>query len=187
MLQIGDTIISFDILDKFFCCDLSKCLGECCVQGDVGAPLQIDELIELENIFQIVKKYLDLRNVITLTTNLYEEDIDGEFVTPLVEGQECAYIYYEDNIAKCAIEKAYFKGEIAFRKPISCHLYPIRITKYPSYEAVNYHDWYICKDAKLLGKSEKIPIYKFLKEPLIRKYGNEWYEQLVYAAENLKF
>jgi hypothetical protein len=186
MLQIENTIISLDILDKEFSCDLQKCFGQCCVDGDAGAPLELEEAIELENVFPVVKKYLELKNVITLTMNLFTEDLDGEYITPLVEGKECAYIYYEGGISKCAIEKAYFAGEIKFRKPISCHLYPIRITKYQNYDAVNYHDWHICCDAKVKGKTEKVPLYKFLKEPLIRKYGVNWYEQLEFAAENWK-
>lgn len=184
MLQIDNTIISLDILEKNFSCDLGKCLGECCVQGDAGAPIEKDEIPELEKVFPFVKKYLDLKNIIILSANLYTEDFDGEYVTPLVEGKECAYLYYENNIAKCAIEKAFFAGEVSFRKPISCHLYPIRISKYNDYDAINYHKWHICSDAVKLGEKEKMPLYKFLKEPLIRKYGEEWYEQLVYAAEN---
>lgn len=185
MLQIDKTIISLDILDKDFCCDLNCCLGACCVDGDSGAPLAESEIPELEKAFPFVQKYLSLKSVITLTANLYDIDFEGDFVTPLVEGKECAYIFYENNIAKCALEKAYFAGEITFRKPVSCHLYPIRITEYQNYDAVNYHDWHICKDAKIKGKAEGIPLYKFLKEPLIRKYGKEWYEQLEYAAKNM--
>jgi len=185
MLQIDNTIISLDIIDKYFSCDLSCCLGQCCVDGDSGAPLEENEIYELEKVFPAIKKYLELKNIITLSVDLFIVDNEGDFVTPLVEGKECAYIYYENNISKCAIEKAYFAGESSFRKPVSCHLYPIRITKYQNYDAVNYHEWHICKDAKIKGKNDEMLLYKFLKEPLIRKYGLDWYEQLEYAAKNL--
>jgi len=104
--------------------------------------------------------------------------MEGEFVTPLLSDEACAFIYYEDGIAKCAIEKAYLNGEIDFQKPISCHLYPIRIKILPDYEALNYHHWDICEGARKLGKKEHIPAYRFLKEPLIRKYGELWYDEL---------
>jgi len=186
MVQIDNTLISLDIFDKHFCCDLSKCFGQCCVDGDSGAPLNDDELLEIENVYQKVKKYLPEKNIDILEKNQYDLDFEGDFVTPLVDAKDCAYVFYEDKIAKCAIEKAFLNGETNYKKPISCHLYPIRITKYADYDAINYHQWQICQPACQNGNQLQLPLYKFLKEPLIRKYGQDWYERLEGAAEALK-
>lgn len=183
MIQIEDTLISDDIFEKKFVCDLNACKGECCIQGDAGAPLEFDELDILEEIIEEVKPYMRKVGLKTIEkTGVFEMDFDGEYVTPLNEGAECAFVTYDDkNIAKCAIEEAYLDGKISWKKPISCHLYPIRITKYSEFEALNYHLWEVCSDACALGEQLKVPVYQFLKEPLIRKYGEDWYAQLVAA------
>ncbi|OYT15230.1 MAG: hypothetical protein B7C24_14155 [Bacteroidetes bacterium 4572_77] len=179
MISIGKTIVSEEVIKKQFSCDLGACKGECCVQGDSGAPLEEEEIgiIEdaLEEIFPYMtpagKEAVQLRGV-------FDYDEDGDFVTTLVEGQECAFVYFENDIALCAIEKAYRDGKIKYYKPISCHLYPIRISKYSEFEAINYHRWHICDVALAKGKKENIAVYEYLKEPLIRKYGVKWYAQL---------
>ena len=186
MLEIDNTIISLDIIEKKFCCDLEKCHGACCLYGDAGAPLEKNEIKVLEEIFPFVKKHLSLKGAIVLEAfGLYTQDDDREIVTPLIEGKECAYSFVDsDNILKCAIEKAFLENKISFQKPISCHLYPIRIHKYNDYDAINYHKWKYCECAVEKGNSEDIPIYRFLKTPLIRKYGQEWFEKLDFAAKN---
>lgn len=186
MLQIDDKIISFDVLEQKFVCDLKKCKGACCIHGDSGAPLEDYETDVLDKIFPVVKKYMRKEGVDAIVkqgTSVI--DYDGDIVTPLVNGVECAYVVFEDGITKCAIEKSFEAGEIDFQKPISCHLYPIRVKKYKDFEAVNYHSWDICKNALVLGKKLNVPVYIFLANPLIRKYGIEWYEKLKIASEEL--
>ncbi len=185
MIQIEDTLISDDIFEKKFVCDLNACKGECCIQGDAGAPLEFDELDILEEIIEEVKPYMRKEGLEAIEkTGVFEIDTDGEYVTPLIHGKECAFVTFDEkNIAKCAIEEAYLDKKISWKKPISCHLYPIRITKYSEFEALNYHLWQVCSDACVLGEKLKVPVYQFLKEPLIRKYGEDWYAQLVAAYE----
>ena len=180
MIQIDDTLISDDLFNKKFVCDLDKCKGECCVQGESGAPLEFEELDILEDIMDEVKPYMDPEGIKQIEKNgVFEIDNDGDYVTPLINQEQCAYVYFDEKkIAKCAIEKAYLEGKITWKKPISCHLYPIRIQKYKDYEAVNYHRWSICSDACSFGNKLNVPVYEFLKEPLIRKYSQEWYNQL---------
>lgn len=186
MIIIDDTLISDEIYTESFVCDLSACSGGCCVHGDAGAPLDKTEIKILADIFSAVKPYMRAEGIQAIEEGgTHLEDSAGDYTTPLVNGQECVYVYFdENNIAKCAIEKAWEEGKVEFKKPISCHLYPIRITKYSTYDALNYHRWPICNCARVKGKSLKVKIYQFLKEPLIRKYGASWYEQL---DEYLKF
>ena len=160
----------------------------CCVYGESGAPLEEEEVAILEQIYSKVKPYMTPAGIkVVEKQGVFETDFDNDKVTPLIgNSEDCAFIYKEGGIIYCAIEKAYLNGEIAFHKPVSCHLYPIRITKYTDFEAVNYHQWNICNDALRLGKKGKTPLYVFLKNPLIRKYGAEWYKQLCLAAEHLK-
>jgi len=188
MLQIGKTIISLNLIEKKFVCDLQACKGACCVVGDSGAPLEEEELEIFDDIYSIVEPYLSEEGKKTIEEQgLYTVDDDNDYVTPLINNRECAYTIFEDGIAKCAIEKAFFDKKINFRKPISCHLYPVRITKYAEFDAVNYETNKLCADAVNLGNKLGVPVYKFLKEPLIRKYGEEWYKELEYAAKNLNF
>lgn len=185
MIVIDNTVISDDIGDMFFACDLAKCKGACCVEGDMGAPLNEDELPVFEEIYDKVKPYLTKEGRKAIEDQgLYVIDEDGDYTTPTIGGRECAFAIYEKGILKCAIEKAYYEKKIDYKKPISCHLYPIRITQYDHFDALNYDRWHICNPACRNGRDLGLPIYKFLKEPLIRKYGAEWYATLVQKIEN---
>ncbi|HKJ41606.1 MAG TPA: DUF3109 family protein [Sunxiuqinia sp.] len=185
MLEIGKTIVSFDILEEHFLCDLAKCKGACCVEGDSGAPLTKEEAVILEEIYPLVEPYITQEGKMVVAhqgTSMI--DSDGDLVTPLVNNRECAFTYKDERgIVKCGIERAFLDGKINFRKPISCALFPIRITEYQRFDAVNYQQLKICKPGRECGRGQQLPLYQFLKEPLIRKYGKEWYEQLTYAAE----
>lgn len=188
MLVIDNTLISDEVIEKHFVCDLNACKGACCVKGDYGAPLEDDELEQLDKVYEKVKPYMTPAGIEAVEKQgkylLYEKK---EWVTPLIKGKECAYTFFDENgVAKCAIEKAYYEGKVKWKKPISCHLYPIRITKQRNgLEALNYDRWSICKAACKLGDSLKVPVYKFLKESLTRKYGKEWYKQLEVAASRI--
>ena len=184
MIAIGKTLISEEVIEKQFVCDLNACKGACCVKGDYGAPLEDEELPMLDAVYEKVKPYMRKEGIAAVEKQgkylRYEEK---EWVTPLVKEKECAYVYFEDTIAKCAIEKAYYDGKVDWKKPISCHLYPIRLTKQKNgYEAINYDRWNICNPACKLGKSLQVPVFKFLKESLIRRYGEDWYIELELAA-----
>lgn len=186
MLLIKDTIVSLELIEKTFVCNLKSCKGECCIDGDAGAPIVKSEVNELLKCIDVVKQYMRPDGVESVEINgLYTLDDDGEMVTPLIDGKECAFVIFEDGVAKCAIEKAYRDGKIEFYKPVSCHLYPIRISKLHEYTALNYHEWHICKSATKFGKKLGIPVYEFLKEPLIRMFGKEWYEELDVAAKHI--
>ena len=189
MIQIDDKLISEDIFSEEFVCNLSKCKGACCVEGDIGAPLNKEETVILDRIFEQVKPYLRKEGVEAIETQgtWVIDPNDGDYVTPMVEGRECAYVIFDDKgITKCGIEKAYEDGAVDWQKPISCHLYPIRVDEYRTFTALNYHKWDICSDACTLGRELQVPIYKFVKTPLIRKYGEEFYETLCEAADEWK-
>lgn len=188
MIQIGDVVVSFDIFREKFCCNLASCKGECCVEGDAGAPVESEEVAELEKVLPVIWDELsdEARKVIRKQGVVYK-DIDGDLVTSIVNSKDCVFTCYDEKgCCYCAIEKAFREGKVDFYKPVSCHLYPIRIEKYGPYQAVNYHRWDICKAAVLLGRKNGSSLYQFLKEPLIRKFGKEWYEELEIAAEELK-
>jgi len=184
MFQLGKTIVSEDIIEKDFVCNLSACKGACCIDGDAGAPLEKEEAEILKEIYPKVKPFLREKGIkaiedqgTSITTEL------GELETPLVNGEDCAYVNFDDRgIAQCGIEEAYNQGVIAWKKPVSCHLYPIRVKDYSEFSAVNYHKWEICDDACSLGKELQVPIYKFVKEALIRKFGEDWYMELEKVA-----
>jgi hypothetical protein len=185
MLIVGNVLLSEDIVEKKFVCDLNACKGACCVDGDSGAPLKDEETGILEEILEDVLPYLpqEGRDVL-METGAWEMDSDGDLVTPLVNGSHCAYtIFLDDGTASCGIEKAYRDGKVKFKKPISCHLYPIRVSSIVDTDALNYHKWEICKPACLCGEMLKVPVYKFLKEPLERAYGAEWYAELEDTAK----
>lgn len=188
MVQIENTIISLDIFEEYFSCDLSSCKGACCVEGSSGAPLTDEEAIMIETHYSEFEKYMSSESKLETEIQGYSIiDSDGDLVTPLLRNKECIYSFTDEaGVTKCSIEKAYFQGLIPFRKPISCHLYPIRITEYDDFDAVNYQKIDICKSGRTCGKNQMIPLYVFLKEPLIRKYGDSWYKDLVVAAEHLK-
>jgi len=179
MIIIDNTSVSDDLYLVRFCCNLARCQGACCVAGDAGAPLEEDEISILEDDLQQIKPFMTERGIEAVKeVGVFDYDIHARFVTPLVNDGECAFAIFEDGIAFCAIEKAYFEGKTKFRKPVSCHLYPVRITKYETFDAVNYEKWNICKPALKLGNKDGIPLYKFLKEALVRKYGLKWYQRL---------
>ena len=187
MIQIEDKIISLDIFKTYFFCDLSACKGSCCVEGDSGAPLLYEEKKILEEIYEKVKPYMSKEGKAEVEKNgVSTIDKDGDLTTTLVKNKECSFVIFENGIAKCSIEKAYNNGSIEFKKPISCHLFPIRIAEYPDFEAVNYEKIKICKPACDCGSKLKIPLFVFLKEPLIRKYGESWYEELLKVNSQLK-
>lgn len=187
MIEIGRTIVSRDIVEEHFLCDLLKCRGACCIEGDSGAPLTEEEAATIEETYPVFRKYLPEAHILEVEKQgNWVIDNDGDMVTPLVGNRQCAYSFYDEhNILKCAIEKAYIEGNIHFRKPVSCHLFPIRITPYKRFDAVNYQELDICKPGRECGRSVQLPLYKFLKEPLIRKYGEEWYSQLEIAADHI--
>jgi hypothetical protein len=186
VIVIDDKIVSEDLLDENFVCDLNACKGACCVEGDSGAPLEEKELEILDKIYEQVKPYLTPQGIEVLEKAKYVIDPDdGSYGTPLIENGPCAYTVWEANgVASCGIEKAYLDGKIKWQKPISCHLYPVRVKKHATFEAVNYERWSICKAACKNGNKLKVPVFRFLKTPLIRKYGEEFYEILeAYYAE----
>ena len=187
MVEIGRTLLSRDIFEQHFVCDVLKCKGACCVEGDSGAPLTEEEAAMIEKEYPNFEKYLPEHHKTEIKKQGFSLiDSDGDLVTPLVENRQCAFSFYnEQGILKCAIEKTFFEGKSAFRKPISCHLFPIRITEYKHFDAVNYQELDICKPGVKCGTSQKVPLYKFLKEPLIAKYGAEWYREVEVAAEYL--
>ena len=186
MIQLQNTLISEDIIEKEFVCNLSKCKGACCVEGDAGAPLEDDEAKTLEDIFPELKPFLRPEGIHAIEEQgTWITGQDGEKETPLVNGSECAYVIFDENgITKCGIEKAHEAGAVDFKKPVSCHLYPIRVKSYSEFDAVNYHKWPICSDACVLGKELEVPIYQFVKDALIRKYGEDWWSELDGVAKS---
>ncbi len=187
MIQIEDALVSFDIFEKKFCCDLTRCKGVCCIEGDSGAPLDVEEPKRIAENYEGIQLYMKPAGVEAVASQGFSiMDRDGDLVTPLIDNRECAYAIEEDGMCWCAIEKAWKEGKSTFRKPLSCFLYPIRITRYEGFEALNYNRWEICSCACKLGEQKGIPLYLFLKEALITKYGVEWYEQLEYAAHEIE-
>jgi hypothetical protein len=185
MISIDDTLISDDLVKTRFVCDLASCKGACCVEGDSGAPLEEEELAILDDIYVDVKPYMVPAGIEVVEQNgKYTIDSDGDFVTPLVNNRECAYVFYDEKgVTKCAIEKAHIDGKIDFKKPISCHLFPVRLNKYSTFTAVNIQSLDICQAAFTCGNKLQVPVYRFLKEPLIRKFGSDWFEALDAVAK----
>jgi hypothetical protein len=180
MIEVQNTLVHEDVISESFVCNLNKCKGICCVEGDSGAPLDDAERIVLEEIYPKIKHLLEPTGIKAIEEQgTSVVDGDGDLTTPCVDGnKECAYVTFENGITKCGIEKGYEQGLIDWQKPISCHLYPIRITKYPEFDVLNYDRWSICSDACTFGRALEVPVYQFLKGPLIRKYGAEWYADL---------
>lgn len=179
MIIIDKTSISDDLYLIRFCCHLQRCLGACCVAGDAGAPLDKEEIAVLENELDNFKPYMTDRGKKAVEEyGVFDYDIQGKLVTLLVNDVECAFTNFKNGIAYCSIEKAHSEGKTKFLKPVSCHLYPVRVTSYESFIAVNYEKWNICKPALKKGNKEGIPLYKFLKSALIRKFGLKWFEKL---------
>lgn len=188
MIAIDDILVSDEIIEEQFVCDLEKCKGGCCVDGDAGAPLENSELKELNEIYKAVLPYLSKEAKIILETEgKYVYDKEFGWVTPTISNGMCAYgIVGKNNIVKCGIEQAYNDGKISWKKPISCHLFPVRIKKTKNAELVNYEPREgLCDPACVLGKKLKMPVYQFLKEPLIRKYGKDFYDALGATARHL--
>ena len=203
IIQIDNVLVSAEILSENFCCDLSKCKGICCIEGDAGVPITFEELALLEDNLEAIKKDLSIEaQLVIASQGVAYTDKDGDLVTSIVNGKDCVFTCYEDillnepdtenndNIVKncclCAYERAYRKGLITWSKPISCALYPIRESKLSNgMTALVYHRWEVCKDAVKKGKELSLPLYKFLKGPLIRRFGQEWYEALCTAAKEL--
>lgn len=187
MFQLKNTIISEDIIEKDFVCNLNACKGECCIAGEAGAPLEEDEVQIMQDIYADVKPFLRPEGIAAVEAQGTSIVREGELETPLVNGKECAYVTFNDKgWASCGIEDAYNAGKVSWKKPISCHLYPIRVQKYSSFNAVNYHRWPICDDACSLGAELKVPVYKFTKDALIRKFGEDWYRQLEKVAKEMQ-
>ncbi len=180
MLIIDKVVIASDVISDEFVCDLHKCKGACCVEGENGAPLQEDELDKIDEVIEVVKPYLSQEAIDVLQgEGGYEIDEDGDYAVTAINGRECAFAFYDDKgILKCSIEQAHKDGKTDFQKPISCHMYPIRVQKLEGHEALNYERWHICSPACDLGQELKVPVYKFLREALTRRYGQAWYEKL---------
>ncbi|MCF7559359.1 DUF3109 family protein [Sabulilitoribacter multivorans] len=188
MFQLGKTIVSEDVIKKDFLCNLSACKGACCIDGDAGAPLEKAETKILEDIYPKVKPFLRKEGIEAIESQgTFITTEEGDLETPLINNADCAYVIFDEkNVALCAIEEAYNQGVISWKKPVSCHLYPIRVNDYSEFSAVNYHKWQICDDACTLGEELGVPVYKFVKEALIRKFGEDWYFELEKVAENLQ-
>ena len=184
MFQIKNTLVSEEILEKDFVCNLNACKGACCIDGEAGAPLEDKETEILVDIYDKVKPFLTPEGVAAIAAQgAFVKGEDGEWETPLVNKNECAYVIYDgQHIAKCGLEEAFNAGATVWKKPISCHLYPIRTKEYTAFTAVNYHKWEICDPACSLGAELKVPIYQFVKESLVRKFGEAWYAELEEVA-----
>jgi len=190
MIAIGSTLVSEELIEKKFVCNLTACKGGCCVEGDSGAPLEKGEEAILKQVYDKAMLYMTPEGIATIESKGFSVvDEDGDDTIPLVEGGKkkyCSFVHFEkDGIAKCSIEKVYNEGLIDFKKPISCHLYPIRITKLNDCDALNFSSWNVCKPALVCGTQLNVQVFRFLKEPLVRKYGEAWYSELEIAAELL--
>jgi hypothetical protein len=187
MFQLGKTIVSEDILEKNFVCNLTACHGACCVDGDAGAPLLKEETAILEAIYPKVKPFLRKEGIEAIEKlGTWVVGADQDLETPLIDDKDCAYVIFDGKTALCGIEQAYNQGIIDWKKPVSCHLYPIRIKDFTDFAAVNYDRWDICNEACTLGQELQVPVYKFVKEALVRRFGQEWYDELDKVAEELK-
>lgn len=188
IIQVGDVLLSPDIITECFCCDLDACHGICCVEGDAGAPVTLDETAEIENDLDTVWKDLSAQaQAVIDKQGVAYADSDGELVTSIVGGKDCVFTCYENGCCLCSLERAWRQGKLQrCSKPISCSLYPIREKKLSNgFVGLNYHRWEVCNSARKKGRELNLPIYKFLKEPLIRRFGKEWYEELCNTAEAL--
>jgi hypothetical protein len=180
LIEVKDKVVSMDIFEKKFVCDLNACKGACCVAGNSGAPLKFEEIDIIEENLELIKPYMRREGIEAVDNDgIFYMDIENEPVTTLVNEQECAFVFFDDNgIAKCSIEQANRDGKTNFKKPISCHLYPIRAMKYNQFEALNYNEWNICEPACKCGAELDVKVFRFLKEPIIRAYGEEFYNEL---------
>ena len=218
IIQVGDVLISSDILTEKFCCDLSACKGQCCVEGDAGAPVTLDEIAEIEDCLDTVWGDLSASaQAVIDKQGVAYTDQEGDLVTSIVRGKDCVFTYYDslqftvdglqmnteapekstvnckpstvniDNCCLCALEKAFRAGKTHFCKPVSCALYPIREKRLGNdLIGLNYNRWEVCKMAVAKGQQEEILLYQFLREPLIRRFGEEWYDELLNTVKELK-
>lgn len=188
LVEIDDKLVSTQLFEQKFVCDLNACKGACCIHGDAGAPLNYEEVDQIEEDLEHILPYMRPEGIAAVEkTGVFYMDQDGEPVTTLVNGAECAFVYFdENNITKCAIEKAFLEGKTTFKKPISCHLYPIRVKKFNEYEALNFDHWDICAPACACGEQLNVPVYRFLKEPIIRAWGVPFFEELCKVDEEWK-
>lgn len=188
LVEIGDKIVSTQIFERKFVCDLNACKGACCIEGDAGAPLTMEEIDILEEDLEAIKPYMRQEGIEAVDkTGVFYMDQDNDAGTTLVNNKECAFVFFDNNgITKCAIEQAHKEGKTEFKKPISCHLYPIRVKEFKDFTALNYDKWDICVPACACGESLNVPVYKFLKEPIIRAFGEEFFEELEVVNEELK-
>lgn len=188
IIQVGDVLLSPDIVNEYFCCDLDVCKGACCVEGDAGAPVTLDEIAEIENALDEVwgdmsaaaQSVVDKQGVACA-------DCEGEMVTSIVHGRDCVFTCYEGDCCLCALERAWRGGKTAFVKPISCALYPIREKRLGmNFVGLNYHRWDICECGRAKGRALQLPVYRFLREPLIRRFGRQWYDELEATVAELR-
>jgi len=187
MIQIGKLLISSDLFDKKFRCYMEICKGRCCVQGDAGAPLNEDEISILETEYVNIRDFLTTEGISAIEkSGKWVTDHENDLVTPLIGTAECAYTVFENGIARCGIEKAWEAGKTFFRKPVSCHLYPVRVSKIGDYRGLNFHQWSVCQPARILGDQLGIPVYRFLKDAVIRAFGDDFYKEMEEVAEKMK-
>lgn len=187
ILQLDDVLLSPDIITEFFCCDYDKCKGICCVEGDAGAPVLMDEIAELEDCLDCVRHDLSAQaQAVIDQQGVAYSDRDGDMVTSIVNGKDCVFTCYDGESCLCALERAYREGKTRFCKPISCSLYPIREKQFSNgFIGLNYHRWDVCSDAVRKGRAENVRVYEFLKEPLTRRFGKEWYADLCALAKEI--
>ncbi len=185
MFQIQDTLVSLDLAEEFFCCDLEACKGECCIEGDAGAPVTHAECREIRRALPVIEKDMLPRAIEEVKQNgVAYVDEEGDLVTTILDGKNCAFTCYgPGGVCLCALEGAYRRGETKWRKPISCALYPVRLTEYDKFTAVNYHRWNICRPARVKGRREGIRLYQFLEGPLTERFGSDWYAELKLCCE----
>ena len=187
IIQVGDVLVSSDILTQCFCCDLEACHGECCVEGDAGAPVTLEEIDQLETCLDEVWGDLSASaQAVIDRQGVAYADSDGDMVTSIVGGRDCVFTCYENGTCLCALEKAFREGRTSFCKPISCALYPIREKTFRGgLVGLNYHQWEVCKKAVEKGRQLQLPVYRFLKAPLVRRFGEDWYKELEQVAQEL--
>lgn len=188
LIEVHDKVVSTQIFERKFVCDLNACKGACCIEGDAGAPLSLEEIDILEDELEAIKPYMRPEGLAAVEkSGVFYIDSDGDAGTTLVNEKECAFVFFdEQGITKCAIEKANKEGKTDFKKPISCHLYPIRVKQFADYQALGYDVWDICEPACACGDSLDVPVYRFLKEPLIRAFGEEFFNELTIVEEEIK-
>lgn len=184
MLQIQNTLVSLDLIENYFECDLDTCLGECCIEGDAGAPVSLEEADRLESLLPSLMPHLTpAAQEVAREQGATYIDQEGDLVTSIVNGKDCIFTCYAPGgKCLCALEKLRREGHTEYFKPISCSLYPVRLKEYDGFTAVNYHRWKICKCAEILGRKKGIRVFEFLREPLVRRFGQKWYDELELTA-----